>query len=233
MQNNVLDYLDESLARVPEKIAYADDEVELSFSDVKRIMDGVGTSLLDQGLTKELVIVFMKKSPRTIATFFGVINAGCYYVPIDSEMPATRINLILENCKPKVIICDESTVSVAQTFDCDATILMFSDIANTNPNPEALALVRKKAIDTDPIYIVFTSGSTGVPKGVCACHRSVIDYIEQLSETLGFNEDTIFGNQTPLYFDACLKELYPTLKFGATTYLIPHEYFMFPIKLVE
>jgi non-ribosomal peptide synthetase component F len=50
---------------------------------------------------------------------------------------------------------------------------------------------------------------------------------------LEFNEDTIFGNQTPLYFDACLKELYPTLKFGATTYLVPKSLFMFPIKLVE
>lgn len=66
-----------------------------------------------------------------------------------------------------------------------------------------------------------------------ACHRSVIDYIEQLSETLGFDGDTVFGNQTPLYFDACLKELYPTLKFGATTYLIPKSLFMMPIKLVE
>ena len=72
-----------------------------------------------------------------------------------------------------------------------------------------------------------------MPKGVAACHRSVIDYIEQLSRVLGFSRETVFGNQTPLYFDACLKELYPTLKFGATTYLIPKSLFMFPVKLVE
>ena len=50
---------------------------------------------------------------------------------------------------------------------------------------------------------------------------------------MGFNEDTVFGNQTPLYFDACLKELYPTLKFGSTAYIIPKNLFMFPIRLVE
>ena len=97
----------------------------------------------------------------------------------------------------------------------------------------ALDRIYRRAIDTDPIYIVFTSGSTGIPKGVAACHRSVIDYIEQLSEALHFNEDTVFGNQTPLYFDACLKELYPTLKFGATTYLIPRNLFSIPTALVE
>ena len=79
----------------------------------------------------------------------------------------------------------------------------------------------------------WVSGSTGIPKGVVACHRSVLDYIEQLSDLLGFSEDTVFANQSPLYFDACLKELYPTIKFGATTYLTPKQLFMFPIKLVE
>ena len=65
------------------------------------------------------------------------------------------------------------------------------------------------------------------------CHRSTIDYAEQLSEVLRFGTDTILGNQAPLYFDACMKEIYPTLKFGATTYLIPKELFLVPIKLVE
>ena len=68
---------------------------------------------------------------------------------------------------------------------------------------------------------------------MAACHRSVIDYIEHLSEVFEFDENTVFGNQTPLYVDACLKEIYPTLKFGATTYLIPKSLFMFPVQIVE
>ena len=72
-----------------------------------------------------------------------------------------------------------------------------------------------------------------MPKGVTACHRSVLDYVENLCDVLKFNENSIFGNQTPLYFDAYLKEVMPTLKYGATTILIPKQLFMFPIKLVE
>ena len=68
---------------------------------------------------------------------------------------------------------------------------------------------------------------------MAACHRSVLDYVEQLSETLGFHENTVFGSQTPLYFDACLKEVYSTIRYGATTYLIPKSLFSIPVALVE
>lgn len=233
MYNHVLDYLAETVARVPEKTAFVGENLSYTFRQVYDISRSIGSAVLSKGLNKEPVIVFMQKSPQTIVTFFGVVNAGCYYVPIDEEMPAARINLIFENCQSKLMICDNNTVKLAQELSFDGDILIFDNICDYKTDNKLLLNVRERAIDTDPIYIVFTSGSTGVPKGVCACHRSVIDYVEQLSSVLEFDENTIFGNQTPLYFDACLKELYPTLKFGATTYLIPHQLFMFPVKLVE
>lgn len=233
MQNHVLDYLDVTVQRVPDKAAFVDETVSYSFQNVYDISRSIGSALASKGYYKEPVLVFMRKSPRTIVTFFGIINSGCFYVPIDEEMPQTRINLIIENCHPRVVICDDDTLEATKGLEFDGEILKFDEIYSFPQNGEVLSDIRRKALDTDPIYIVFTSGSTGVPKGVCACHRSVLDYIEQLSETLGFDENTVFGNQTPLYFDACLKELYPTLKFGATTYLIPHQLFMFPVKLVE
>lgn len=175
----------------------------------------------------------MEKSPQEIIAFLGVIAAGCCYVPIDDEMPAERIGLIFESCSPAMVLCDDTTVQRARSFSYPAEIVTYNEICSTLADDAALSRIRAAALDIDPIYIVFTSGSTGMPKGVAACHRSVIDYIEQLSATLGFNEDTVFANQTPLYFDACLKEIYPTLKFGATTYLVPKSYFTYPLQLVE
>jgi amino acid adenylation domain-containing protein len=233
MQNNVLDYLDNIVNVTPDKTAFANGEYGMTFKEVYAESRSIGTFLHSRGIYREPVVVFMNKHPHEVTAFFGVITAGDFYVPIDEEMPAGRIQLILDNVKSKAIICDSKTIEIAKKFDFDGEILLYDEIIKTSCDDVALSRIRDEAIDTDPIYIVFTSGSTGIPKGVCACHRSVIDYIEQLSETIGFNSDTVFGNQTPLYFDACLKELYPTLKFGATTYLIPKSLFMMPIKLVE
>lgn len=233
MQNHVLDYLDYTVREKSDKIAFSNGVDEMTFLEVFEQSNSIGTYLWEKNVYKKPVVVFMNKHPKEVTAFFGVIRGGNFYVPIDEEMPRARIELILCNVQPEIIICDEKTEEIAKQFDFDGQIVLYDTIKDTPVNYCALKNIYERSIDTDPIYIVFTSGSTGVPKGVAACHRSVIEYIEQLSETLEFNEDTVFGNQTPLYFDACLKELYPTLKFGATTYLIPKKLFMVPVKLVE
>lgn len=233
MQTHVLDYLIEAAAKAPEKTAFSNGREELTFKEVYDESRSVGSFLCKNGIYKEPVIIFMEKHPKTIAAFFGVIFGGDYYIPIDVEMPANRIKLILENVKAKVMICSASTIEHAKDFKFDGQIVAYDEICRTDIEEGALHDIYERAIDTDPLYIIFTSGSTGIPKGVTACHRSVIDYVEHLSEALGFDENSVFGSQAPLYVDACLKEIYPTLKFCGTDYLIPKELFMFPIKLVE
>ena len=233
MQNNVLEYLENIVKSVPDKIAYADENYGASFREVYDKSRAIGTFLSQEGYYKEPVVVFMGKHPSAIITFYGVIYSGCYYVPIDEEMPRHRIELIFQSLNPKAVICDEDTIKSIEEFNYSGQTYLYDDIIKTASDELLLANIRDRQIDTDPIYIVFTSGSTGIPKGVVACHRSVIDYIENLSDLLRIDENTVFGNQTPLYVDACLKELYPTLKYGATTYIIPKSLFMFPLKLVD
>jgi amino acid adenylation domain-containing protein len=214
---NVLEYLDAAAARFPDKVAYTDGKTALTFAETDRISRAVGSYLLERGCSRVPVAVRLPRSPQTVAAFFGVVRAGCCYVPLDPEMGSLRIEGILNDLKPAAVIDSEN----------------FAGMSAHPVNDEKLTGARREAIDTDLLYIVYTSGSTGTPKGVAANHRSVIDYIEALSEVLGLGEDTVFGCQAPLYADACLKELYPTVKFGAKTVLLPKELFMFPVKLIQ
>ena len=234
-QRNVMEYLDKIVLQYPDKVAFSNEDpgCDLTFEMVYDRSRAIGSLLSSKGYYAEPVVVFMKKHPNAISAFFGCVYGGCYYVPIDEEMPKFRTELILQTLEPRVMICDDETREIALSMNFKGEILLYSEAIKAEIDDCALNRIRDKQIDTDPIYIVFTSGSTGIPKGVVACHRSVIDYIENLSEVLEFNHDTRFANQTPLYFDACLKELYPTLKFGATTVIVPKSLFMFPIKLVE
>lgn len=233
IQTNILEYLEKTVKEVPDKTAYTDGKHGLTFAEVFRYSRAIGSYLSREGFYREPVVIYMKKSPEAVAAFYGAVYGRCFYVPFDEEMPEYRVSLILETLKPRLMICDAYTEKKLIKIGFSGRTLRFEDAVKTEIQDGKLAEIREASMDTDPIYIVFTSGSTGVPKGVAACHRSVLDYVENLSKVLGFNRETVFGNQSPLYFDACLKELYPTMMFGATTYLVPKSLFMFPVKLVE
>lgn len=233
MQTNILEYLEKTTKEVPDKIAFADDVTELSFKEFTSRAKKVGTILIEKGSKKDPVIIYMKKTPDLIAAFFGVVYSGGYYVPIDEEMPSRRIDLILQNTRAKFLICDEEMYEEAKRINFSGEIILYRDCLNVDEDINSLRRVREIAIDMDPVYAFYTSGSTGVPKGVVGCHRGIIDYTEHLGEILNFDRECIFANQTPLYWDASMKEIYATLKYGATTYIVPKKYFMFPVKLVE
>ena len=233
MQTNILEYLEATVLRVPQKMAYSDGIDDMTFSQLYRISRGIGSCLLHQGFSPEAVAILMEKHPRQVASFYGAVYAGCFYVSIDPEMPPRRMEMILESINARVMIVDEKCEKLLSGISFEGTVLRYDEICHFEEDTARLTRVRERQIDTDPIYIVFTSGSTGIPKGVAACHRSVIDYVEALCEALGFSEATVFANQTPLFFDAPLKELMPVIKFGASAYLVPRKYFMFPTKLCD
>lgn len=233
MQRNILEYLEQTVTRVPDKTAFSNGTDALTFREVYAQARAIGSCLHREGIYGKPVVVFMEKHPKTIAAFLGAIYGGCYYVPLDAQMPRYRMEQILRRLEPGMLICEEATEPMAAELGYPGRICRYEQLAFGSIDDTALRSIREAQLDIDPIYIVFTSGSTGVPKGVMGCHRSVIDYVENLCDVLKFQEDTVFGNQTPLYFDACLKEIIPTLKYGASTILIPKQLFLFPVRLVE
>ncbi len=231
IQTNILEYLEATAPRLPDKIAFSNGKESVCFRELSEGAKRLGSGLLAHVAAGSAVAILMEKHPRVPVAFFGTVYAGCFYVPLDPAMPASRMEMILEQVNAAALIVDEKGAETAKTLHFRGKSLSYAELVESDLNGSALARVRSAQLDVDPIYVVFTSGSTGVPKGVVACHRSVIDYTEALCDALVFSEASVFANQTPLYFDAPLKELMPVIKLGATTYFTPSTYFSFPMLL--
>ncbi|MCL2837084.1 MAG: amino acid adenylation domain-containing protein [Defluviitaleaceae bacterium] len=229
---NILQYLERTAQIFPYKIAFTDGEYGMTFSRLHENARAVGSFLLGRDISGP-VAVYMERGADMVSAFFGVLYGGGFYVPVDDEMPAPRVKMIMDGLRPAAVICSEKTVDRAGELNLSASVYTYGEIARCQADEVLLAEARKNAADSDPAYVVFTSGSTGAPKGVIASHRAVISYTEGLADVLRTSEDTVFGSQTPLYVDACLKELMLTIKHGASTYFIPKSLFMFPVRLVE
>ena len=230
---NLLSYLYTTAVKHPDKPAFLSETSAITFSKLKSKTEIIGSFIADKNIYNEPVLIFMEKSPEEVSALLGVICSGNYYVALDLEMAETRLSHIIDITGAKLMICDKYTKSKAESLGFKGKIYNYDEIITGKIAHEVLLNIYQKTKDINPVYLVFTSGSTGVPKGVMASHRNVIDYIEGLGEILECDENTIFGNQAPLYLDASLKDIYTTLKYGATAYFIPKKLFMAPVKLIE
>ncbi|WP_439822610.1 amino acid adenylation domain-containing protein [Phascolarctobacterium faecium] len=229
----VTDYLDYAAEHFPDKEAFIDENKTLTFSDLQIEAQRIATQLAKRKVFKKSVAVFLNKSVKCISAFMGIAYSGSFYTPIDTSMPMSRVEKILETLQPEVIITDKKHKEDIELFFHDIEILVYEDLMTSNIDGLLLKQVTECIIDADVLYVLFTSGLTGVPKGVIISHKSVIDYTEWVTETFKIDDQHIFGNQAPFYFDNSVLDIYQTLKNGACMYIIPEQLFSFPIKLLE
>jgi len=229
---NILEYLETAAKNYPDKIGFTDMDRAASFLQVMKHSKRIAGSLQNCEANSP-VAVMLDKNIQCIESMFAAVYAGCFYVVIDVHSPASRISRIFETLSPKAVITDETFLTLAQSVHEKDTIILYEE-AVKNPIDEVfIDEVRERMIDTDPLYVLFTSGSSGVPKGAVLSHRSVISYINWVSEEFAFHSATIFGSQTPLYFSMSVTDLYSTIKCGGTYSIIPKTLFSFPVKLIE
>lgn len=234
LQKNVLEYLEGAAARFPNKIAFSDETEAFSFLDLLSSAQSLGTALAALNIRPNApVVVLVDHSAANLASFQGVLAAGNYYVPLDAQMPRTRLQGILDTLSPAALIYTEKTAAAAEAVKHCCPILLDRTAFQHQAYPNLLAQRRTKVLDIDPVYAIFTSGSTGTPKGIVISHRSVIDFIEWMAPACGFSEQDVMGNQAPFYFDLSVKDIYLTLKCAATTHIIPKKAFLFPTMLID
>lgn len=233
MIKSVLEYLEKTAEVYGDKPAYIDENREITFGELKQDALKVASGMIEEATIGTPVIVYMEKSVECIEGFLGVLYTGAFYVPIDTAMPYTRVKLILDTLNAKTVLTRKED-SIPEELKESCNVFYIEDLLQKQEiQTEILEKRQRQRIDTDPIYAIFTSGSTGVPKGVLVSQRSVINFTEWWCETFEFSDKEVFANQTPFYFDASVKDIYATLRCGATMYIVPKKLFSLPGQLVK
>ena len=233
MKITILDYLEDVEKKYPQKIAYSELKNEYTFKQITYLSKVIGSNIIKMGKEKTPIMIYMRKSIKCIAAFFGTLYAGGVYCPIDVEMPIERVSHIYNVLNPQVIICDDDLVEQAKrkwgdTCICitiDELLCGFLDIVS-------IEKVKKEICSLDLMYVLFTSGSTGMPKGVAISHKAAVDFAEWISEKYGFAYSDSLCNQAPLYFDASIPDVLIPAVSGATAYFPPKMYYSFPKKVL-
>lgn len=230
--NSILDYLEQTSKKYPDKTAVIDENHSCTYYELKCRAREIGTYLGRTGNSAKPVAVFMDKSVKTLQAFLGIVYSGGFYTLIDPEFPTERIKQILKVLKPQTVLTLKENVSKINETDSNVCIVDIDEIGHET-DLELLKKIKSDSTDTSPLYCNFTSGSTGMPKGVLVCHRSVIDFIDNFTEIFDITDKDVIGNQAPFDFDVSVKDIYSCLKTGAALVIIPKKYFMFPQKVID
>jgi D-alanine--poly(phosphoribitol) ligase subunit 1 len=235
--NSAIMMLEETVKKYGEKTAVSDEHTSITFNSLRAKAISAASGLLraDQGEAGlKPVIVYLPKSVESIVCFTGAMYSGNPYVPVDSAIPMKRLQSIIDNMKSGHIITNGELRENLKELELKGVKLhLYDELISSAPDEKAVMDKVAQVIDSDPIYIMYTSGSTGVPKGVTIPHRGIIDYAEWLRSTFDFDENTVLGNQSAFYFDNSTLDIFTMLYTGAKMIIIPEVLFRFPAKLPE
>jgi len=246
IMHNLIQFLEKTCTTYGDKIAVEAADDSLTFVQLRQrallIAAAIHGTLHkadgDQGsiCTKDRIAVYLPKGANCLCAMLGVLYRGDAYVPMDVRAPVNRTKLMIETIGPRLIITDEEGKDILSKNGMPGEMLVDYEellaLGCSIPDGYVETTITRMQ-DVDPAYVLFTSGSTGVPKGVIIPHRRVINYIHWACEFFAIGSDEVIGNQAPFYFTVSAMDIYLSLATGSKLIIIPEDRFSRPKKLLR
>ncbi len=235
MEKSIIDIINKKSKELPEKEIFVDSKRRVTYKEFVDNSKTIGTYIHNK--TKETnkpILIFIDKTVNCLEAMIGTLYSGNFYTILDVKSPKNRIEAIIENLEANIIITDKKNQKKLEDLKLNIEkVFIYEEMLETEIDNEKLDKINYERIDTDTMYILYTSGSTGIPKGVVICHKAVLSYIKWVKETFEISENTVWGSQTPFYFSMSITDVFTTMLTGATMYIIPKVNFSFPINLIK
>ena len=227
-RENWIELLKKRSESTPDRIIFMEyGKSSITYSEFYKKVLNTAAFLKSRFSDEEFLRPFFVSVDRDIPSLvlmLGVYAAGGWYVPVDNLLPPERASLFVKLADPIAVLLSNEHDPFA---DAEINKINFSEIGDIPYFPIA------SRDSASSMFGIFTSCSTGMPKLVVKNDTGISDFIREYCTVFGFNENEIFANQIPFYFDASTKDIFSTVLLGATTVIFPQTVFSFPLKLIE
>ena len=228
----VTELLDKAVKDVPEKVGFVDIDGEMTYQEMYDISIRIAKAIICA--TGEDPAKIGEKEPQPVATLIeagndlaacmhGILYAGDYYSCIDETMPNERIEKIFETLEPVIILTNRETEEKAREIHFDGTVLVYEDILEQKEADFDLPVIVEEEVSQKLASVVFTSGSTGNPKGVMQGHNGILYCSIANRDDVRIIFTDHVGNQSPMYYVMGVLNLFFSIAAEATCYFMPKD----------
>lgn len=242
----------ESARRTPDKEAFKCGQATLTYGELAMRMQQLASRLWRLGVRRgDRVGIYLNRSIETPIALYGIMHAGAVYVPLDPKAPATRTQFQVKDCGIEVVITNPSQAkNWARTQVQGNVIGLAPPLVGRDGTQEVTPPPNGKHIpwaevfqeptsftppirqlETDLAYIMYTSGSTGQPKGIMHTHASGLAFARLTAATFGLTAEDRFGNHAPIYFDVSTLGFFTAPLVGASTVIATDGHTIFPASM--